>query len=492
VQPSGGLRWQERTRNNTSGAYFILKISLIAILEGFSTLAVEVIAIRLATPVAGSSMTLTGVMLGVVLFALSAGYWRGGELSSKKDGFRIKAAVARNLLIAGVVYVAVSFPLEGLLLEKLLDAGLALGLAIGVTATALFVLPVYLASQTVPMLAELTNTEGKAGKASGKILFFSTLGSVAGGIFTPVFLFPAIGVRASTYVVCGLLLAGASLVMPGRVQQRTLISVTAFVGAVSLARAVSNPGNYRFSFDSPHQSIRIAEETTTGGRVQRVMYLNGGRASGIYADTGQSSFRYVREADQALAASRSESVLAIGAAGFTFPRDAARMSFVKQVDAVDVDSVVLRIAEQHFLLSPVPPKVRFFPLSARGALRQFREQKRRYGFTLLDAYSGMGIPEELLTVEFFSQVRAVSDRVAANIIMDAEAESDFARNVLASFRHVFGRVWIKDLDPNGDSYTSNVMVTNWDLDGSAEWNGRGRIYTDDRNSGDRDHVNMIW
>jgi hypothetical protein len=111
---------------------------------------------------------------------------------------------------------------------------------------------------------------------------------------------------------------------------------------------------------------------------------------------------------------------------------------------------------------------------------------------LLDAYSGMGIPEELLTIEFFSDVQAVSIRVAANIIMDSEADSDFASNVLASFRHVFGRVSIKDLDPNGDSYTSNVMVTNWDLDGSAEWNGRGRIYTDDRNSGDRDHVNMIW
>jgi len=46
---------------------------IVAFIEGFSTLAVEVIAIRLAIPVVGSSVTLTGVMLGVVLFALSAG-----------------------------------------------------------------------------------------------------------------------------------------------------------------------------------------------------------------------------------------------------------------------------------------------------------------------------------------------------------------------------------------------------------------------------------
>jgi hypothetical protein len=113
-------------------------------------------------------MTLTGVMLGVVLFALSAGYWRGGELSSRWDNQRTRKALTRNLLLAGVIYAAVSFPLEALLLEKVLDAGFPLSLSIGVAATLLFVLPVYLASQTVPMLAELINSEGKAGKASAK------------------------------------------------------------------------------------------------------------------------------------------------------------------------------------------------------------------------------------------------------------------------------------------------------------------------------------
>src|SRR5579863_9178244 len=177
-----------------------VQIWLIAAMEGFSTLAVEVIAIRLAIPVVGSSITLTGVMLGVVLLALSSGYWRGGELSARWDRARIRTALARNLLLAAALYGALAFPFEAALLEKLLDFGLALPLAIGAMAVLLFLLPIYLASQTVPMLAELMNTEGKAGKASGKVLFYSTLGSVAGGIATPVWLFPSIGVARSTYV----------------------------------------------------------------------------------------------------------------------------------------------------------------------------------------------------------------------------------------------------------------------------------------------------
>src|SRR5260370_26024265 len=91
-----------------------------AFIEGFSTLAVEVIAIRLAIPVVGSSVTLTGVMLGVVLLALSAGYWRGGELSARWDKAQTRTALARNLLLAAVLYGAVAFPFQTIFLGKFL------------------------------------------------------------------------------------------------------------------------------------------------------------------------------------------------------------------------------------------------------------------------------------------------------------------------------------------------------------------------------------
>src|ERR1044072_8479265 len=97
------------------------KIWIVAFMEGFSTLAVEVIAIRLAIPVVGSSVTLTGVMLGVVLFALSAGYWRGGVLSARWDASQTTIRLARNLFLAAALYGALAFPAEAPLLSKLLD-----------------------------------------------------------------------------------------------------------------------------------------------------------------------------------------------------------------------------------------------------------------------------------------------------------------------------------------------------------------------------------
>jgi predicted membrane-bound spermidine synthase len=477
---------------NTEDRFFRLLAWAVAFAEGFSTLAVEVIAIRLAIPVVGSSMTLTGVLLAVILFALSAGYWHGGQLSSRWSHGRTRAALTLNLFLAGALYAAVSFPFEASLLERLLDAGLSLAPAIGVAATLLFAVPVYLVAQTVPLLAELTNDEGKAGKASGRVLFYSTLGSVAGGIVTPVYLFPNLGVRASTYAICGLLFAAAALWTASYRRRWAIVAAGAVVlGVVSLVGLGSPvPANQRYRFDSPHQTIRIVDERR-GVRTERAMYLNGGRASAIFADTGETSVGYVLEADRLMAASPCALVLAVGAAGFTFPRDVSALPEVVRVDAVDVDPDVLEVAERRFLPQRLPAKVHFVPLSARYALRQARGMRVHYGFTLLDAYTGKAIPAELLSAEFLADVRAVSARTAANVILDRGAETQFAKNVLATFRQAFGRAWIKDVNP-GDSDLTNYLITDWPIAGSAEWTGAGQVYLDDRNSADRDHTRMIW
>jgi predicted membrane-bound spermidine synthase len=465
---------------------------VIAVIEGFSTLAVEVIAIRLAVPVVGSSITLTGVMLGIVLLALSAGYWRGGVLSARWDLEQTRTRLARNLLFAAVLYGALAFPLEATLLEKLLDLGLNLPLAIGVTATLLFLLPIYLASQTVPMLAELTNIDGKAGKASGRVLFCSTMGSVAGGIITPVWLFPTLGVARSTFIVGGSLAIAAGVMAIGHFR----VLKTIGMGAVALtivvsAYALAPSPKAVYSFDSAYQSVRIVEEKAENGRAERVLIMGGSRASGIYADTGETSFSYVLAAEQALAEVGPETVLVIGAAGFTFPRDVANVASIKRVDAVDVDPVVKYIAEQKFLRRALPAKVRFLPLSARYAVRRLRADGDRYGFTLVDAYFGKGIPDELVTVEFFRDIRAVSEHTAINVVMDRAMDSDFAKNLLASFREAFGVVWVKDVR-SGDEYLTNILVTDWEVGGAEGWSGSGVVYRDDKNTAGRDHVELIW
>jgi hypothetical protein len=304
-----------------------------------------------------------------------------------------------------------------------------------------------------------------------------------------VWLFPWIGVAHSTWVVCGLLVCAACAMSLS--SRWTPVIATAVLAVVVASSALAAGGPAEYAFDSAYQSIRIVKEDGESGRPERILIMSGSRSSGVYADTGETSFSYVLAAEKALKEAPAAKVLVVGSAGFTFPRDVAAFSFVQRIDAVDVDPVVKRVAEREFLRQPLPANVRFLPLSARYAVRRLHRDGEHYGFAFIDAYFGKGIPEELVTVEFFRDVRAVSDRVAANVVMDRDLESAFGRNVLASFREAFGAAWVTDVKP-GDSETTNIMVANWPAAGARRWDGAGEPYRDDRNTADRDHVAMVW
>lgn len=54
-----------------------LILYLIAFLEGFTTLSVEIMAIRNSISIIGSNAIATSIILGIILLALSYGYYRG-------------------------------------------------------------------------------------------------------------------------------------------------------------------------------------------------------------------------------------------------------------------------------------------------------------------------------------------------------------------------------------------------------------------------------
>lgn len=50
---------------------------IIAFLEGFTTLSVEIMVIRNSLSIIGSNAIATSTILGIILLALSYGYYRG-------------------------------------------------------------------------------------------------------------------------------------------------------------------------------------------------------------------------------------------------------------------------------------------------------------------------------------------------------------------------------------------------------------------------------
>ena len=188
---------------------FILYI--VAFLEGFTTLSVEIMSIRNSIAIVGSNSISTSIILGIILLALSYGYYRGGVFASQNKPEVIKKKIYQNLLIASIFYTFVSFPLENQLLSYLLSLNIGYFLPIFIGVSVLFILPVFLASQTIPLLSELIDDDKKA-VIIGKLLFFSTVGSFMGSVVTSLVFFSYIGVEKSI-VMNGLILAVLALVI---------------------------------------------------------------------------------------------------------------------------------------------------------------------------------------------------------------------------------------------------------------------------------------
>lgn len=187
-----------------------LILYIVAFFEGFTTLSVEIMSIRNSIAIVGSNSISTSIILGIILLALSYGYYRGGVFASKNNPEIIKRKIYINLLIASIFYTFVSFPFENLFLSYLLSLNIGYFLPIFIGVSVLFILPVFLASQTIPLLSELIDDDKKA-VIIGKLLFFSTVGSFLGSVVTSLIFFSYIGVEKAI-VVNGIILAILALV----------------------------------------------------------------------------------------------------------------------------------------------------------------------------------------------------------------------------------------------------------------------------------------
>lgn len=81
-----------------------------------------------------------------------------------------------------------SFPFENPLLSYLLEFDIGYFIAIFLGISILFILPVFLASQTIPLISELVD-DGEKAIVIGKLLFFSTIGSFLGSVMTSLVFF---------------------------------------------------------------------------------------------------------------------------------------------------------------------------------------------------------------------------------------------------------------------------------------------------------------
>jgi spermidine synthase len=187
---------------------------------------------------------------------------------------------------------------------------------------------------------------------------------------------------------------------------------------------------------SLYRNIFIYEED--GLRCMKFGRYNSGRQTCIsLSDRNYLVFNYTRMMMACLYLNPSpKRVLIIGLGGGTLASTLPKILPSVKIDAVEIDSAVVRVARKFFEFVP-GEQTDVFEEDGRVFVKRMLKRGVKYDLVMLDAFDGEYIPEHLLTREFLVEVRGLlSERgvLAANTY----AENRLYNHESATYYSAFG------------------------------------------------------
>jgi spermidine synthase len=371
-------------------------LGALVFVVGGASLGVEIAAARLLAPYFGASTIVWANTIGIVLVALSAGYWFGGKVADRNpDPARLGALVLlAAALIAVVPFAArpfLSFSVDAFDSLSIATFG---GSLFGVLI--LVAVPVALLGAVAPWAARLAvgdDAQG-AGEAVGRLYAISTAGSLVGTMTSALVAIPLLGAQR-TFIAFALALGLVAILVLGR----RALPVTA---ALALALAIP-PGSIKegedervlYEGETVQQYVRIVEREDGS----RAMELNEGQAvhslwkPGTYLTDDYWDGMVVLPT---IGHVEPRKIAILGNAGGTVARAFGHYFPRTAVDAVEIDGELTSLGRKYLGLDN--PRMEAFTEDARPWLKS---ADGGYDAILVDAYRQPYIPFYLTTAEFF-------------------------------------------------------------------------------------------
>ena len=421
----------------------------LVFVSGMASLGVEFGASRLLAPYFGTSLYVWGVLIGLILIYLSAGYVIGGRLADRhpRDEVLYQITAWAGLWIGVIPLISYPILLASQQGFKDLSVGLVGGTLLAVVL--LFAVPVILLGCVSPFAIRLLLKDVETGgNTAGRVYALSTAGSIL-GTFLPVFWFiPTFGTRP-TLVGFGLALVVMSVA--GLWPRRRLyasFALAVILAWIFLPSGIKPPqfGTLLYEKESAYGYIQVVQDGT-----KTELILNEGQAiHSIYDSQGlltRGPWDYMLIADSFRPAQTQEpqpkDVAILGLAGGTAARQySAAYGQQVQITGVEIDPEILAVARRYFHLDE--PNVHPVAADARYWLDT---QPGKYDVIVLDAYRQPYIPFHLTTREFFSEVRAHLNPGGVAVVNAGRTATDYrlVDAIASTMAAVYPNVFLVDV-----------------------------------------------
>jgi len=408
---------------------------LVAGWSGFFVMALELLGGRLLAPYFGSSIYVWGAIITVFMLALSVGYLLGGHWSRRTPSLRrlslllwIAAATAAPIMLCGATLLdalsaRLGDPRAGSLCAALL----------------LFTAPTVVSGMVSPYAVRLLVAERhSAGLDAGRLYFVSTFGSAAGTLLTSFYLVLYFEVNQILWAMVVVSAAIGALGVLRRPQAALTLLAALLPGAPHTAPAAEL--RLVHSERSLYRQVLIYEGEGTRCLCFTRQCTIGRQSCSYLAHPDRLVFQYTRMMLGALLLNpEPRAVLVIGLGGGSLPRALATLLPEAQIDLVEIDPAVVRVAGDYFAFH-ANERLHVYTEDGRSFVRRMARGAQRYDLIMLDAYDHQYIPEHMLTEEFLREVRALL-RPDAVLAANTFSNSRLYDNESVTYARVFGEFY---------------------------------------------------
>lgn len=433
-------------------------LECIVFISGAVVMVYELVGSRLISPYVGTSIYVWSSLIGVILGALSLGYYLGGKLADKKAEWHIFSGI----LFLAAVFIGLTVFTKHVILESVALFNIRSEYTALLASLFLFAPASTLLGMISPFSVKLRikSLESSASTV-GNLYAISTIGSIAGTFSAGFFIIPFFGTTKILFFMAVVLL-GLSMTASWKAFFRTkivlicLFSCLAFLGSVH--GIFTKKG--MIDIDTPYNKVWIEYETA-GTKPRVVLYTDPFAAqSAMYLNDPELVFGYTKYFRLARHFNPDiNTALMIGGCGYSYPKDFLNKFPASTMDVVEIDPGMTRIARKYFGLYD-NARLRIFHEDARTFLNRTRN---RYDVIYSDAFNSFNsIPYQLATREAVEKMhRALNDNglVVHNIISAINGKKgEFLRAEIATYREHFPHVYVFRVYGENSHESQNIIL----------------------------------
>ena len=361
-----------------------------AFVTGALVMMLEILGFRMFAPYFGYSIYVSGMLIGIVLMALSIGAYLGGFLADRKPEPR---PLIEILLITDLYLFAIAYFYDRIL--QWLGSLAAIPGSFWASII-LFAPPMLLLGVVSPYLIKLAASAQNIGMTVGKVTAVGTVGSIAGTFAVTFWLIPALGTHTTLYLSAVILLV---LVLAMTFTKNKWYGLALVLLLLFNPKPVQSEENILFQEESAYNLVKVVE-----GPDKRYLKLNHRDVwQSVQDKTDLQSGYYYDLLNIAPLLANGKDMLILGFAGGVSAMQ-FRHLFNANVDGVEIDPIVVEAAHRYFGVPRDDPQLRIFVDDARPFLQK---SVKRYDVIEIDLYQGGEyVPFYVLTKEFFALVRS--------------------------------------------------------------------------------------